>query len=204
MMPDGRIIDTAKWQCVAYGRSGLRHALAVANNESSGVRQAAWQWTDNTLRNKSNGLFYWRYNPVAPDPIADKKQRLRWRYPDRLAPLRAQKQWQDKRYAIASDAITAALLKSTVVTFAGRQVMLPGVKGFNLNDRLNLNPSYFIFPAWRAFAERTHLTALADIARATDRRCWGRWAGGNLIYPATGWRCGRMARCCQPKSGRRG
>ncbi|MFQ8230632.1 glycosyl hydrolase family 8, partial [Klebsiella pneumoniae] len=73
--------------------------------------------------------------------------------------LRAQKQWQDKRYAIASDAITAALLKSTVVTFAGRQVMLPGVKGFNLNDHLNLNPSYFIFPAWRAFAERTHLTA---------------------------------------------
>ncbi|WP_240524365.1 glycosyl hydrolase family 8, partial [Enterobacter hormaechei] len=61
--------------------------------------------------------------------------------------LRAQKQWQDKRYAIASDAITAALLKSTVVTFAGRQVMLPGVKGFNLNDHLNLNPSYFIFPA---------------------------------------------------------
>lgn len=37
--------------------------------------------------------------------------------------------------------------------------MLPGVKGFNLNDHLNLNPSYFIFPAWRAFAERTHLTA---------------------------------------------
>ncbi len=26
MMPDGRIIDTAQWQCVAYGRSGLRHA----------------------------------------------------------------------------------------------------------------------------------------------------------------------------------
>lgn len=41
--------------------------------------------------------------------------------------------------------------------------MLPGVKGFNRNDHLNLNPSYFIFPAWRAFAERTHLTA-ADIA----------------------------------------
>lgn len=33
------------------------------------------------------------------------------------------------------------------------------MKGFNRNDHLNLNPSYFIFPARRAFAERTHLTA---------------------------------------------
>ena len=30
-----------------------------------------------------------------------------------------------KTYGSASDAITASLLKSTVVTFAGRQVMLP-------------------------------------------------------------------------------
>ena len=52
--------------------------------------------------------------------------------------------------------------------------MLPGVKGFNLNDHLNLNPSYFIFPAWRAFAERTHLTA-ADIA---ERRTGAAGADG--------------------------
>ncbi len=53
--------------------------------------------------------------------------------------------------------------------------MLPGVKGFNLNDHLNLNPSYFIFPAWRAFAERTHLTAPADIA---ERRTGAAGADG--------------------------
>lgn len=131
---------------------------AVANNDRPAFDKL-WQWTDNTLRNKSNGLFYWRYNPVAPDPIADKNNASDGDTLIAWALLRAQKQWQDKRYAIASDAITAALLKSTVVTFAGRRVMLPGVKGFNLNDHLNLNPSYFIFPAWRAFAERTHLTA---------------------------------------------
>lgn len=44
---------------------------AVANNDRPAFDKL-WQWTDNTLRNKSNGLFYWRYNPVAPDPIADK------------------------------------------------------------------------------------------------------------------------------------
>lgn len=81
--------------------------------------------------------------------------------------------------------------------------MLPGVKGFNLNDHLNLNPSYFIFPAWRAFAERTHLTAWRTL-QSDGQALLGQMGWGNLIYPATGWRCGRMARCCQPKSGRRG
>ncbi|HBT6784487.1 TPA: endoglucanase, partial [Klebsiella pneumoniae] len=158
MMPDGRIIDTANGNVSHTEGQGFAMLLAVANNDRPAFDKL-WQWTDNTLRNKSNGLFYWRYNPVAPDPIADKNNASDGDTLIAWALLRAQKQWQDKRYAIASDAITAALLKSTVVTFAGRQVMLPGVKGFNLNDRLNLNPSYFIFPAWRAFAERTHLTA---------------------------------------------
>lgn len=158
MMPDGRIIDTANGNVSHTEGQGFAMLLAVANNDRPAFDKL-WQWTDNTLRNKSNGLFYWRYNPVAPDPIADKNNASDGDTLIAWALLRSQKQWQDKRYAIASDAITAALLKSTVVTFAGRQVMLPGVKGFNLNDHLNLNPSYFIFPAWRAFAERTHLTA---------------------------------------------
>ncbi len=189
MMPDGRIIDTANGNVSHTEGQGFAMLLAVANNDRPAFDKL-WQWTDNTLRNKSNGLFYWRYNPVAPDPIADKNNASDGDTLIAWALLRAQKQWQDKRYAIASDAITAALLKSTVVSFAGRQVMLPGVKGFNLNDHLNLNPSYFIFPAWRAFAERTHLTG--GRCRATDRRCWGRWAGGisstqRLGGAAGGW-----------------
>ncbi len=158
MMPDGRIIDTANGNVSHTEGQGFAMLLAVANNDRPAFDKL-WQWTDSTLRDKSNGLFYWRYNPVAPDPIADKNNASDGDTLIAWALLRAQKQWQDKRYAIASDAITASLLKYTVVTFAGRQVMLPGVKGFNLNDHLNLNPSYFIFPAWRAFAERTHLTA---------------------------------------------
>ena len=83
MMPDGRIIDTANGNVSHTEGQGFAMLLAVANNDRPAFDKL-WQWTDNTLRNKSNGLFYWRYNPVAPDPIADKKQRLRWRYPDRL------------------------------------------------------------------------------------------------------------------------
>lgn len=110
MMPDGRIIDTANGNVSHTEGQGFAMLLAVANNDRPAFDKL-WQWTDNTLRNKSNGLFYWRYNPVAPDPIADKNNASDGDTLIAWALLRAQKQWQDKRYAIASDAITAALLE---------------------------------------------------------------------------------------------
>jgi endoglucanase len=88
----------------------------------------------------SNGLFYWRYNPVALDLLPNGERSSRRRYPDCLGAAACAAAVEDKSYGSASDAITASLLKNTVVTFAGYQVMLPGAKGFN-NDHLNLNPS---------------------------------------------------------------
>ncbi|CTQ00749.1 exported hypothetical protein [Klebsiella variicola] len=71
MMSDGRIIDTANGNVSHTEGQGFAMLLAVANNDRPAFDKL-WQWTDSTLRDKSNGLFYWRYNPVAPDPIADK------------------------------------------------------------------------------------------------------------------------------------
>ncbi len=62
--------------------------------------------------------------------------------------------------------------------------MLPGVKGFNRNDHLNLNPSYFIFPARRAFAERTHLTARRTL-QSDGQALLGQMGWGNRTCPAT-------------------
>ena len=160
MMPDGRIIDTGNGN--------------VSHTEGQGFAM---------LRNKDNGLFYWRYNPVAPNPVADKNDATDGDTLIAWALLRAQQQWHEKSYGSASDAITASLLKSTVVTFAGRQVMLPGAKGFYLNDHLNLNPSYFIFPAWQAFAARTHLTAWRKL-QSDGQALLGNMAWGKSQLPS--------------------
>lgn len=88
--------------------------------------------------------------------------------------------------ASLSDAITASLLKSTVITFAGHQVMLPSAKGFNRNDRVNLNPSYFIF-RMAAFAARTHLTAWRKL-QSDGKALLGKMAWGRRSCPAIGWR----------------
>ncbi|WP_308561680.1 glycosyl hydrolase family 8 [uncultured Klebsiella sp.] len=177
LMPDGRIIDTGNGNVSHTEGQGFAMLLAVANNDRP-TFDKLWQWTNKTLRNKDNGLFYWRYNPVAPNPVADKNNATDGDTMIAWALLRAQQQWQDSAYGTASDAITSALLKFTVVTFAGRQVMLPGAKGFYFNDHLNLNPSYFIFPAWQAFAARTHLTAWrklqSDGQALLEKMAWGK------------------------------
>ena len=182
MMPDGRIIDTGNGNVSHTEGQGFAMLLAVANNDRPAFDKL-WQWTDKTLRNKENGLFYWRYNPVAPNPVADKNDATDGDTLIAWALLRAQQQWHEKSYGSASDAITASLLKSTVVTFAGRQVMLPGAKGFYLNDHLNLNPSYFIFPAWQAFAARTHLTAWRKL-QSDGQALLGKMAWGTSQLPS--------------------
>jgi endoglucanase len=56
MMPDGRIIDTANGNVSHTEGQGFAMLLAVANNDRPAFDKL-WQWTDSTLRDKSNGLF---------------------------------------------------------------------------------------------------------------------------------------------------
>ena len=77
MMPDGRIIDTGNGNVSHTEGQGFAMLLAVANNDRPAFDKL-WQWTDKTLRNKDNGLFYWRYNPVEPNWWRIKKRCHRW------------------------------------------------------------------------------------------------------------------------------
>ncbi|WP_454124017.1 glycosyl hydrolase family 8 [Kosakonia sp. Marseille-Q7440] len=155
LMPDGRIVDTGNNNVSHTEGQGFAMLMAVGNNDKAAF-DSMWHWTHTTLQNKENGLFYWRYNPVEADPIADKNDATDGDILIAWALLKAGERWNLPAYTAASDAITQAVLKHTVTTFAGYHVMLPGAKGFNLNSRVTLNPSYFIFPAWQDFANRSH------------------------------------------------
>lgn len=158
MMADGRIVDTGNNNVSHTEGQGYAMLFALADNDRAGFDKI-WQWTRANLKNADNGLFYWRFNPVDPDPVADKNNASDGDTLIAWALLKAGEQWQERRYIEASDQITRALLKHTVISFAGRQVMLPGAKGFHMNSYVNINPSYFVFPAWRDFARHSHLAA---------------------------------------------
>ncbi|MHA1052207.1 glycosyl hydrolase family 8 [Enterobacter ludwigii] len=153
--PEGRIVDTGNGNVSHTEGQGFAMLMAVANDDKT-TFDKLWKWTDSTLKNKENGLFYWRYNPAESNPIADKNNAADGDVLIAWALLKADTRWHDKQYSAASDAITKALISHTVTRYAGYRVMLPGVQGFTLDGEIVLNPSYFVFPAWQAFASRSH------------------------------------------------
>lgn len=156
LMADGRIVDTGNKNVSHTEGQGFGMLFALAGNDRTSF-DLIWKWTEKNLKNSTNGLFYWKYDPVASDPLLDKNNASDGDTLIAWALLKAGEKWHDAEYSRASDSITRALVKHSVTDFAGKKVMLPGVTGFNFNSYVTVNPSYFIFPAWRDFARRTHL-----------------------------------------------
>lgn len=162
---DGRIQDTGNKNISHTEGQGYAMLMAVEYNDRASFDKM-WRWTQSTLKNPNNGLFYWRYTPGQANPIADKNNAsdgdvlLAW-----ALQLGGEK-WHVQSYLTASDTLQRAILANNVVPFGGFTVMLPGAQGFNKASYVILNPSYFVFPAWRDFARRSHLkvwnTLIAD------------------------------------------
>ncbi|BAN96882.1 glycoside hydrolase family 8 [Plautia stali symbiont] len=201
MSSDGRISDTVNNNVSHTEGQGYGMLLAVAYNDRA-TFDLLWQWTRTHLRNPQNDLFYWRYTPGAADPIADKNDASDGDVLIAWALQRAAQKWGGD-YQQASDRIQRAVIKLTVIDYAGRKVMLPGAQGFNKTSYVVLNPSYFLFAAWQEFAQHSHLRVwntliddgLALLGRhavwqnrpaaglgGAERR-WLRRAGGRLFQP---------------------
>ncbi|NIF24577.1 MULTISPECIES: glycosyl hydrolase family 8 [Pantoea] len=156
LTPDGRIIDTANNNVSHTEGQGYGMLLAVAYNDRATFQQL-WTWTRTHLRNPQNDLFYWRYTPNVTNPVADKNDASDGDVLIAWALQRAAQKWQVSDYQQASDQIQKAIVKQTVIEFAGRTVMLPAAQGFNKTSYIVLNPSYFLFAAWEDFARHSHL-----------------------------------------------
>lgn len=155
MTSEGRIQDTGNKNISHTEGQGYAMLMAVWYNDRP-TFDKLWSWTNTTLKNPDNGLFYWRYRPDQAEPVADKNNASDGDVLIAWALLKAGEKWQVREYLNASDEIQRAILAHTVTTFGGYTVMLPGSQGFNKNSYIILNPSYFVFPAWRDFARYSH------------------------------------------------
>lgn len=155
LQADGRIVDTANNNVSHTEGQGYGMLLAVANNDRP-TFELLWNWTQQTLHNPQNDLFYWRYVPDASDKVADKNSASDGDVLIAWALQRAAERWSNPVWQQASDRIQQAIIQHEVVTFAHRTVMLPGVQGFSKEGMVVLNPSYFLFAAWRDFAGHGH------------------------------------------------
>ncbi|MEC5342298.1 glycosyl hydrolase family 8 [Brenneria populi] len=199
VLPEGRVADTGNHNISHTEGQGFTLLLAVFNDDRAAF-DSLWRWTKTTLYQPSSGLFCWRYDPAAAEKVSDKNNASDGDTLIAWALLLAADKWQLADYRVESRRIQAALIKNTVISFAGYRVMLPGMSGFNHTSSIVLNPSYFLFPAWQAFYRDSHLKVWQDLQRDAlrllEQMAFGRprlpvdWVALNIngkLTPAEGW-----------------
>ncbi|MEW9799391.1 glycosyl hydrolase family 8 [Alteromonas sp. CYL-A6] len=197
---DGRIVDTGNQDVSHSEGQGYALLFAVAADDQQTFSQL-WQWTQSTLQRDDN-LFHWQYTPCEtrdrlcvsdPNNASDGDMLIAW------ALLKAAGRWDVPAYRQAAKAIIQALESHVIVKHQQAALLLPAAAGFVQGDaNLQLNLSYWIFPALRAFEQagsatlwqnvyNTGLTLLRE-ARFSDYDLppdWVRWQENSLTLTNT-------------------
>ncbi|MET0271257.1 MAG: glycosyl hydrolase family 8 [Sphingomonas sp.] len=149
--PAGRVVDTGNGGISHSEGQGYGLLIAEATGDRAGFDRI-WAWTRATLM-RPDGLFSWRYDPRAARPVGDPNNATDGDILIAWALLRASRRWPGGDYGGAGRAIRDAVAAKLIVDRGGRAVLLPGLTGFLREDRLTLNPSYYVWPALDAFAK---------------------------------------------------
>lgn len=177
---EGRVIDQDSGPAISH-TEGQGYGLLLA--EAAGDRAAferIWRWTRDHLQ-RSDRLFSWKYGECGKpegcvldaNNASDGDILIAW------ALLRAGKAWGRQDYLDASRAIANAVADRQIVQVGNASLLLPGMEGFVDGNAVTVNPSYWVFPAFAAFADafqQPAWTALADSSLALLRESrFGRW-----------------------------
>ena len=148
---DGRVIDTGNQNNSHSEGQGWGMLFAVKNNDHSSFEKL-WQWTQDNLQIRQDPLFAWRWEANQTDNhtpdtnnATDGDLYIAW------ALKRAGQRWGKTEYTIAAKEILQHTRENMVRKYADMTVLLPADLGFEWEDHLILNLSYWIFPALKEF-----------------------------------------------------
>jgi endoglucanase len=155
MSPQGRIRDTGNAN--ASHSEGQGYAMLVAATLGDAPRfQQLLAWTLAHLPKRADGLLSWLWRPnpdgvtgkiADPNNASDGDILIAW------ALLRAEALWPGNGYGALSASLRQAVAKTVVVQHKnGLHMLLPAAAGFVHPPKHTLNLSYWIFPAFTAFA----------------------------------------------------
>lgn len=157
---DGRVIDSGNNNVSHSEGQGYGMLFAVAASDKV-TFDALWHWTKQTLQRDDN-LFSWRFRPCEsnnkrciddPNNASDGELLIAW------ALLRAYEKWGDSSYKNDATAIVAAVEEKLIVTRGTYTVLLPGEFGFTDANSVQLNLSYWVFPAISTIAQYSNSKA---------------------------------------------
>lgn len=146
--PDGRILDTANRQMSHSEGQGYAMLLAVHyDDEATFERLRAWTFQNLGVRKDS--LFAWKWESIAErqsgvrdlNNATDGDLLIAW------ALLRAWKKWKREDYLQSARKIAADIRSLCVRPSVYGLILLPGLQGFEKEQGIVVNLSYWVFPA---------------------------------------------------------
>lgn len=177
---DGRIIDYFQDKVSHSEGQGYGMVLAVAHNDKA-TFEKIWRWTDNNLLKRKDHLFVWQWGerPNGDWDILDYNNATDGDILIAYALLKAGSQWKNTDYIEQGMKTVEAIRKKLATSWQGYSLLLPGYEGFQKGDRLSLNPSYFILPAFRLFAKRENKQfwekIYSDSLSIINKSQFGKW-----------------------------
>lgn len=147
---DGRIVDTGNGNVSHSEGQGYGLILAAAAGDRAGFDRI-WAWAQTMLQVRGDRLFAWKWDPKAGGDGIDSNNATDGDVLIAWGLLRGAEVWDETSYRDAALEILEAVRDGAVIAEAGRYWLLPATDGFR-NGVTVLNPSYFVFPALRAFA----------------------------------------------------
>jgi len=200
MAPEGRVVDT--------GNGGISHSegqgwamlcAARADDRTSFLRLHAWSMR--ALKRPRDEFFSWRFTPGRAASLDDANNATDGDLFIAWALLEAGARWGDAAHTAQGQAIGRDVLRRLVRSAAGHMLLMPGLRGFERQLHVVVNPSYYAFPALRALAaavpDPMWLRLAADGIALLRRARFGRWGlppdwlmvarGDERVSPAIGW-----------------
>ena len=154
---DGRVLDTGNGDVSHSEGQGYAMLFAVGANDKD-TFDALWQWSQRVLQ-REDKLFSWRYRPCPTHDRAciddinnasDGEILIAW------ALLRAADKWDDEDYASAATAIINKVESTLIKDTEQLTLLLPGEVGFEDDSSVQVNLSYWIFPALKDIAQHAN------------------------------------------------
>lgn len=153
----GRVVDTANQDISHSEGQGYGMLFAVYADDKDAFQQM-WQWTQQVLA-RDDHLYHWKYQPCPSQDRACVRDTNNASDGDILiawALLLAAEQWQQPRWQQAALQTLATVKSKLIARRFGHLVLLPAVYGFEQgNEQVQLNLSYWVFPALEAFSQQT-------------------------------------------------
>lgn len=148
ILSDGRVLDTANNNISHSEGQGYAMLLAVTFDDPATFARV-WSWTERTLRVRDDGLIVWRFDESLEDPTADLNSASDGDILIAWALARGAWQWGNVEYLREARALAIAVRRHLIRDLNGTLLLLPGPEGFAFPDRIVLNPSYWVFPAFQ-------------------------------------------------------